>query len=111
MSLNSRVGPTKRIAHGRCHGRRRERPHHCRRPAGRGTGPRATVEEAHRRGAPAGTIGAGRIADLLVLDADPLADIHNIRKLSIAVKDGRVIELDRLPDHPVFYGREKDTRR
>jgi len=73
----------------------------------RGPSSRRPTAAAPRRG----TIEAGRIADLPVLDADPLADIHNIRKLSTAVKDGRVIELDRLPEHPVFYGREKDTRR
>ena len=49
-----------------------------------------------------GTIEAGKLADILVLDADPLADIHNIRKLSLVVRDGRVIDRDRLPERPVW---------
>ena len=49
-----------------------------------------------------GTLEAGKLADMLVLDADPLADIHNIRKLSIVMRDGRVIDRDRLPEKPVW---------
>jgi len=49
-----------------------------------------------------GTIEAGKLADILMLDADPLADIHNIRKLSLVMRDGRVIDRDRLPERPVW---------
>ena len=49
-----------------------------------------------------GTLEVGKLADLLVLDADPLADIHNIRKLSLVVRDGRIIDRDRLPEKPVW---------
>ena len=49
-----------------------------------------------------GTLEVGKLADLLVLDADPLADIHNIRKLSLVMRDGRVIDRDRLPEKPVW---------
>ena len=38
------------------------------------------------------TIEAGKRADLVVLDADPLADIRNIRKLRWVVANGRVME-------------------
>jgi imidazolonepropionase-like amidohydrolase len=38
----------------------------------------------------AGTIAAGRLADLVVLDADPLADIANASRVSRVVKDGRI---------------------
>jgi len=82
-----------------------------------GMTPGEAIVAATRNGAKAarmadrlGTIEAGRIADLLVLDADPLADIHNIRKLSLVMKGGRIIDIDRLPDNPVFWGREKVTR-
>jgi cytosine/adenosine deaminase-related metal-dependent hydrolase len=44
----------------------------------------------------------GKLADILVLDADPLADIHNIRKLSLVMRDGRIIDRDRLPEKPVW---------
>lgn len=49
-----------------------------------------------------GTIAAGKRADLLVLSADPLADIHNIRKLEIVMRDGRTIDRSRLPEKRVL---------
>jgi imidazolonepropionase-like amidohydrolase len=39
-----------------------------------------------------GTIEVGKRADLLVLDADPLADIKNIRKLRWVVANGRLMD-------------------
>lgn len=50
-----------------------------------------------------GTLEVGKRADVLLLDADPLADITNIRKLSMVMKDGRVIDRERLPVKPVWY--------
>ena len=35
-----------------------------------------------------GTIERGKLADLVVLDADPLADLANIRRISLAIKGG-----------------------
>ena len=58
---------------------------------------------AMRMGTELGTIETGRLADLLLLDADPLADIHNIRRQSMVMKDGSVIDVRRLPLKPVFY--------
>jgi len=65
---------------------------------------------AARAIADSGTLEVGKRADLIVLDADPLADIHNIRKIAILVKDGRVVDraslpqkrvLSRAPSHPI----------
>ena len=53
-----------------------------------------------------GTLEAGKLADILVLDADPIADIHNIRKLSLVMRDGRVIDRDKLPENPVWTKRK-----
>ena len=44
-----------------------------------------------------GTIEEGKIADLLVLDANPLEDINNFRKINLVLKDGRVVDRDSLP--------------
>ena len=38
-----------------------------------------------------GTVEAGKIADLVVLDADPLTDIRNSRRINTVVTRGRVI--------------------
>src|SRR5262249_23967105 len=37
-----------------------------------------------------GTIAPGMLADLVVLDADPLADIGNASRIDRVIKDGRV---------------------
>ena len=51
-----------------------------------------------RRGlAEFGTIEAGKRADLLLLDANPLADIANLRKLALVMRDGTVIDYGKLP--------------
>ena len=44
-----------------------------------------------------GTIEKGKIADLLILNADPHADIKNLRKINTVIKEGKVINRDRLP--------------
>jgi imidazolonepropionase-like amidohydrolase len=50
-----------------------------------------------------GTLEAGKVADILVLDADPLADIKNIRKLSVLIRDGKVVDRAKLPTAPIMY--------
>jgi len=52
-----------------------------------------------------GTIEAGKLADLVILDADPLADIHNIRKLHAVMKEGHLVDLASLPEKPVLSAR------
>jgi len=44
-----------------------------------------------------GTIEKGKRADIVLLSADPLADIHNIRKVARVVRDGKVVDRARLP--------------
>jgi imidazolonepropionase-like amidohydrolase len=48
-----------------------------------------------------GTVTAGKRADLLVLDADPLADISNTRAVHTVIKDGRAYEPQPLLDRAV----------
>ncbi len=44
-----------------------------------------------------GTVEQGKRADLVVFDANPLADIRNLRKVSLVMRDGRAIDRDSLP--------------
>lgn len=43
-------------------------------------------------GATHGTIEVGKVADLLVLDADPLVDIHNTTHLRMTIRAGEVVK-------------------
>ncbi len=60
------------------------------------------IAEAYGKSSELGTIEPGKRADLLVLDADPLADVENYGRIAHVVKDGRVVDHERLPDHPVL---------
>jgi imidazolonepropionase-like amidohydrolase/cyclophilin family peptidyl-prolyl cis-trans isomerase len=44
-----------------------------------------------------GTIEKGKRGDLVIVDADPLDDLNNIRKISTVVKDGQVVDRGKLP--------------
>jgi hypothetical protein len=44
----------------------------------------------------AGTIEVGKVADLVLLDGDPLADIRNTRRIHAVVLRGRLLESDQL---------------
>jgi imidazolonepropionase-like amidohydrolase len=59
------------------------------------------VAEAYGKGDELGTIEPGKQADMVVLDADPLADPENYGRVVHVVKDGELVDLDRLPEHPV----------
>ena len=38
-----------------------------------------------------GTVAPGKIADLLIVDADPSVDIRNTRRIRFVIKDGRIV--------------------
>lgn len=44
-----------------------------------------------------GTIEVGKMADLLIVDANPLDDIGNLRKISSVFKHGVNVDRKRLP--------------
>jgi imidazolonepropionase-like amidohydrolase len=49
-----------------------------------------------------GTLEKGKIADIVLLDADPLADIHNIRKTHAVMQGGTMLDLSKLPEQRVL---------
>jgi imidazolonepropionase-like amidohydrolase len=53
-----------------------------------------------------GTLEPGKLADLVVVDADPLADIQNLRKQSMVVKEGKTIDTGSLPLVPILTSEE-----
>jgi imidazolonepropionase-like amidohydrolase len=74
-----------------------------------GMSPSQAIVAATRNGAAAarglrefGTIESGKLADLVLLTADPLADIGNLRKIGAVMKDGQIVDRARLPQQRVL---------
>jgi imidazolonepropionase-like amidohydrolase len=44
-----------------------------------------------------GSVEPGKFADLLLLDADPTADIDNVKKIAFVMKGGQIIDESKLP--------------
>ncbi len=40
-----------------------------------------------------GTVESGKLADVIIVDADPLQDIKNLDKINTVIQDGKVVEL------------------
>ena len=53
--------------------------------------PTKTAAETCEVGDKLGTVEVGKIADLIVVGADPLEDIANLRKLRMVFKDGKLV--------------------
>ena len=43
-----------------------------------------------------GTVEPGKFADMVVLDADPLEEIQNLKKIHLVVQDGKIYAPDAL---------------
>jgi imidazolonepropionase-like amidohydrolase len=56
----------------------------------------ATTNGAKAMGREVGALAPGKLADVLILDADPLANIENLSKIHRVIKDGRVYSPDEL---------------
>lgn len=53
------------------------------------------------KGAEFGTISIGKLADLVVLDANPLADLANLRKVAMVMKGGQIVDTTYHRDYSV----------
>ncbi|HQZ38592.1 MAG TPA: amidohydrolase family protein [Vicinamibacterales bacterium] len=56
----------------------------------------ATVNPARALALDAGTIEPGKLADLIIVDGDPLANVANAYKVRRVIANGRVYEMDQL---------------
>jgi hypothetical protein len=54
-----------------------------------------------------GSIRAGNFADIVVVSADPAADISNTKKIERVMKDGRWVELGYHPEYFTFTNRPR----
>ncbi len=79
----------------------------------RGMSPMMVIQAATKNVAAAyhkldtmGTLDAGKLADLIVVDADPLTDVQNLRKLAMVVKNGKTVDLTVLPEQPILTSAE-----
>jgi imidazolonepropionase-like amidohydrolase len=57
-----------------------------------------------------GTLERGKIADLVILDADPLESARNYRRIHAVIKEGKVVDLGALPVAPIISARSSPTR-
>ncbi len=55
-------------------------------------GATSTAARVLRREAELGTLEPGKLADVLILDGDPLRDIHDTRKLAVVIRGGRIFD-------------------
>jgi imidazolonepropionase-like amidohydrolase len=53
-----------------------------------------------------GTLEPGKFADLIVVDANPLDDIQNLRKISLVMKEGKTVDGSKLPRAPILTSPE-----
>jgi imidazolonepropionase-like amidohydrolase len=56
----------------------------------------ATTNGAKAMGRDVGVLAPGKLADVVVLDADPLADVRNLSRIHRIIKDGRMFTPDEL---------------
>ena len=59
------------------------------------------MNPARALGLDAGTIEPGKLADLVIVDGDPLANIANAHKVRRVIANGRLFEMDQLLNRPV----------
>ncbi len=60
------------------------------------------IARAYKLDRDIGTLEPGKIADLVILDANPLESARNYRRIHAVIKDGKVVDLKALPVAPII---------
>jgi imidazolonepropionase-like amidohydrolase len=64
------------------------------------------IAEAYHKSDQFGTLEPGKLADLVVAESDPLQNLESLRKLSLVMKEGAIIDTAALPLHPILTSPE-----
>lgn len=56
---------------------------------------------AYKKDRDLGTLEPGKVADMLILDKNPLQSAQNYRAIHMILKDGVVVNREALPEHPI----------
>jgi adenine deaminase len=60
------------------------------------------IAEAYGKDQDLGTLEPGKIADVIVLDKNPLQAADNYRSIHTVIQDGVVVDRDALPTNPIL---------
>lgn len=60
------------------------------------------IAVAYQKDKELGTLERGKIADMLILDKDPLHSFENYRSIHTIIKDGEIVDRDTLPTEPIL---------
>jgi imidazolonepropionase-like amidohydrolase len=60
------------------------------------------IAVAYKKDKDLGTLEKGKIADMLILDKDPLRAAENYRTIHMVIKNGTIVDRDALPVNPIL---------
>jgi imidazolonepropionase-like amidohydrolase len=60
------------------------------------------IAVAYKKDKDLGTLEPGKLADLVILDRDPLQSAENYRAIHMVIKGGDIVDRDALPLHPIL---------